>query len=449
MTRRTFLDLLAKLAAVLGLQRVVSACGASPSEPGQDGPPQPDPVAAVIEGPITVALPEDGDPTARYVSRSTPREGILAERWERRRISPPVEEEHVSVGEGQQIEVSFTRDHAPAAYEMKLTVDAEGVDSDVATRRTAVFQPPPPSSSYQVPIAFYRYGPSGMALCFMSYFSLVETVIEGEPFSTNRLSWEPSGERLCVGIHGAGRRADIFTLDVQSETFTQIVDTSGIAWMPAWSPQGDWIAYIDDTRVPGNSADELCLVRPDGSELIHLSGDTPLDDYYGFYPSWSPDGTMLAVGNTRWTEGGAMVKRLAIYNSLWSGNPTRERVHTEDEIARALPGVDRRYLIEGGNGVAWSPDGSLIAYAATWGFDEQSERRIVIASAHGYGILGVLDRSSAGGPRWSPDGRYLLYDAYVGPGFHIFRVNADGTGEIDLSEASGEAADDFSAAWYG
>jgi hypothetical protein len=267
--------------------------------------------------------------------------------------------------------------------------------------------------------------------------------VEGE-FTGNTLSWEPNGERLCVG---QGAYCDLYTYHVASQTFTQIVATERISWMPAWSPRGDWIAYVDDTRFDGQH-DEPCLVRPDGSETIWLSGDAPIEEFIGFYPSWNPDGTKLALGNTHWTVGTTELRRLAIYSDLWSWRPTRELLHADDEIRRVFHTAD---VYEGMNGVAWSPYGNLIAYNV-W-VRGTNEFWMAIASADGYGILGVLDRPGASFPCWSPDGRYLFYTAYVGDpaGGRIFRVNADGTGEIDLSSLSDPEGSysDGSPTWYG
>ncbi|EQD24697.1 MAG: protein TolB, partial [Leptospirillum sp. Group IV 'UBA BS'] len=55
---------------------------------------------------------------------------------------------------------------------------------------------------------------------------------------------------------------------------------------PAWSPRGDWIAYVCMNAV---HRPKICLTSPDGSAHIQITHGTGRDDS----PSWSPDGRFL------------------------------------------------------------------------------------------------------------------------------------------------------------
>jgi len=92
---------------------------------------------------------------------------------------------------------------------------------------------------------------------------------------------------------------------------------------------------------------------------------------------------------------------------------------------------------------AWSPDGSLIAYARSIpGGDDQ----LVVAKGSGEGIRVVVDASSSGlvdmdRPSWSPDGSALTFQAFdPALGQQIFRVNADGSGLERLTDLPEYAA---------
>ena len=77
--------------------------------------------------------------------------------------------------------------------------------------------------------------------------------------------------------------------------------------VPAWSPSGEWIAYLDDEEAPGGK--HCMLARPDGTEAYVIA--TAARSYWGsngFFgvrgaflnpPVWSPDSSKLLL-NVYW-----------------------------------------------------------------------------------------------------------------------------------------------------
>lgn len=74
----------------------------------------------------------------------------------------------------------------------------------------------------------------------------------------------------------------------------------GIAWMPAWSPTREQIAFVSNET----DNDEIWIINRDGSNLLRLTaGNAPSnaerigkDDFFPLvsrHPSWSPDGDQL------------------------------------------------------------------------------------------------------------------------------------------------------------
>jgi TolB protein len=192
-------------------------------------------------------------------------------------------------------------------------------------------------------------------------------------------SWAPDGNRFAAVRLGHG----IWAVDVAGGTSTRL--TTGVGdEAPAWSPNGDWIAY--DKHVEGTNYD-LYAVDVSTGKRRRLTRDSAAQTN----PTWSPDGSRLAFAeqqsNGRW----------AIFRMGFDGNG-RKRV-TGSQISAQEP--------------SWSPDGKKIAFILQ-GLDKAT---VAIIDADGSGSITRLTDESLlpARPTWSPDSTSVAFAATVVP----------------------------------
>ncbi|MDP3644441.1 MAG: DPP IV N-terminal domain-containing protein [Bacteroidota bacterium] len=136
-------------------------------------------------------------------------------------------------------------------------------------------------------------------------------------------------------------------------------DFAIIDYNPAWSPDGQWIAFYHADTIPDNSG--IYFISPDGEKIKRWH------ERFGQYPAWSPDGQWIAFYQN---------------HQIW-----KKKVNG-DSIAQ-LTFEGRNYH------PSWSPDGKWIAYDSNvdsenggyfiWiiGYDSFSKKRIKYTPGEG------------------------------------------------------------------
>jgi dipeptidyl aminopeptidase/acylaminoacyl peptidase len=220
---------------------------------------------------------------------------------------------------------------------------------------------------------------------------------------------------------------------------------------PRWSPDGKTIAFVRSAEKDGKSQPpQIFSLQLDGGEA------RPITDVArgAGAPVWSPDGTKIAFSSTTRPDdlsppappapkSDVRVITSAVYRSNGGGWNDQDRPShiwvtsvRPGEIVKATQLTSGKYS-EGGH--AWAPDGSRIYFASTRVDDAyylQSDSDLYSVPATGGEITRVASiNGSIGGPRPSPDGKWIAFNGtlYGTPErsydqSDLFVASADGSG---------------------
>jgi Tol biopolymer transport system component len=239
-------------------------------------------------------------------------------------------------------------------------------------------------------------------------------------------SWSPDGRFLVFhGTQPDKSERGVYRLEVESGGIVNLTADSPV-WNsdPAWSPDGELIAFVSDRAEDVKGMDNVWLMAPDGTGLTNLTDS----DWEDTKPSWSPDGTQIAF--YRWSLYGADERGPT---GLWVTN-----VETGEE--RLIIELEGMFTGFGFDAPTWSLDGRFIAYQA--GLPDEAD--VYVISAAGGEAVNVSnlpgdDRSVA----WSPDSKSLIFTHSDEEGFALYIAAADGTDTRPLLEFGGNDFGDW------
>ena len=194
---------------------------------------------------------------------------------------------------------------------------------------------------------------------------------------------------------------DLYKRGLVGTVEVPISSRRGLNITGSWSPDGSKIALA--LSKDGNT--EIYTIARDGSAPNRLT----VTQAANVSPAWSPDGSKIAFVSDRF------------------GKP---QLFTMD----AKGGNVQRFGYGGAYTVnpAWSPKGDKLAYAKSAGGFQ-----IFVANADGSNEQQLTFDGNNERPRWSPDGRLIVFSSKRGGPEALYVMRADGSGQTKISRSGG------------
>lgn len=230
----------------------------------------------------------------------------------------------------------------------------------------------------------------------------------------------PDGKWVAYGMTHTDFKQDAFVThlwlaDTAGGPARQLTRGDKSAGNPRWSPDGKWLAFTSDRT---GDKSQVFAISPEGGEAVQLTkNEAGVNDF-----DWSPDGKTIAF-TAAVSDKDKSKDRQEHLGDFVVVRKDYDHVHLWTvDVAEALQAPAAGTARTKGKdfsvgGFSWSPDSAKIAFSATTNPDlvQGTTADIhVLTLADGVVKKVVSQPGPDTNPRWSPDGKSLVFQSAMG-----------------------------------